>query len=87
MAPMEDFLDTEISNVDGQVITFFGVFDGYYGSGAAVYVKMDLFYHLMKHLESDGNTMPAIAEACRQTNQNWLKAEHDQSQVVMSGSG
>jgi protein phosphatase 1L len=80
MASIEDFLDTKISNVDGQVIAFFGVFDGHNGPGAAKYVKMNLFDNLVKQLESVADTKLAIAEAYKQTDQNWT--EHNHSQVV-----
>ncbi|CAM6024128.1 unnamed protein product [Sphagnum balticum] len=85
MASIEDFLDTKISHVHGQVIAFFGVFDGHNGSGAAKYLEMNLFDNLVKQLESVADTKLAIAEAYKQTDQNWTK--HNQSQVVKSGSG
>jgi protein phosphatase 1L len=85
MGSIEDFLETKISNVDGQVIAFFGVFDGHNGSGAAKYLKMNLFDNFVKQLESVADTKLAIAEAYKQTDQNWT--EHNQSRVVKSGSG
>uniref|UniRef100_A0A7N0TCV3 protein-serine/threonine phosphatase n=1 Tax=Kalanchoe fedtschenkoi TaxID=63787 RepID=A0A7N0TCV3_KALFE len=40
---MEDFYETRIDCVDGQIVGLFGVFDGHGGARAAEYVKQNLF--------------------------------------------
>jgi protein phosphatase 1L len=78
-ASMEDFHDTKISKVDSQVIGLFGVFDGHGGSRAAEYVKKHLFDNLLKHPKFIDDTKLAIAEAYKQTDQDYLKTEISQS--------
>jgi protein phosphatase 1L len=78
-ASMEDFHDTMISKVDSQVIGLFGVFDGHGGSRAAEYVKKHLFDNLLKHPKFIDDTKLAIAEAYKQTDQDYLKTEISQS--------
>jgi protein phosphatase 1L len=78
-ASMEDFHDTQISKVDSQVIGLFGVFDGHGGSRAAEYVKKHLFDNLLKHPKFIDDTKLAIAEAYKQTDQDYLKTEISQS--------
>ncbi|CAM6044752.1 unnamed protein product [Sphagnum compactum] len=78
-ASMEDFHDTMISKVDSQVIGLFGVFDGHGGSRAAEYVKKHLFDNLLKHPKFIDDTKLAIAEAYKQTDQDYLKTEISQN--------
>ncbi|CAM6019925.1 unnamed protein product [Sphagnum balticum] len=78
-ASMEDFHDTKISKVDSQVIGLFGVFDGHGGSRAAEYVKKHLFDNLLNHPKFIDDTKLAIAEAYKQTDQDYLKTEISQS--------
>ncbi|CAK9858594.1 unnamed protein product [Sphagnum jensenii] len=78
-ASMEDFHDTKISKVASQVIGLFGVFDGHGGSRAAEYVKKHLFDNLLKHPKFIDDTKLAIAEAYKQTDQDYLKTEISQS--------
>jgi protein phosphatase 1L len=75
-ASMEDFHDAKISKVGEQVIGLFGVFDGHGGSRAAEYVKKHLFDNLLKHPKFIDDTKLAIAEAYKQTDQDYLKAEN-----------
>ncbi|KAH9576446.1 hypothetical protein CY35_01G161700 [Sphagnum magellanicum] len=78
-ASMEDFHDTMIHKVGSQVIGLFGVFDGHGGSRAAEYVKKHLFDNLLKHPKFIDDTKLAIAEAYKQTDQDYLKTEISQS--------
>jgi protein phosphatase 1L len=75
-ASMEDFHDAKISKVGEQVIGLFGVFDGHGGSRAAEYVKKHLFDNLLKHPKFIDDTKLAIAEAYKQTDQDYLRAEN-----------
>jgi protein phosphatase 1L len=75
-ASMEDFHDTKISKVGEQLIGLFGVFDGHGGSRAAEYVKKHLFDNLLKHPKFIDDTKLAIAEAYKQTDQDYLRAEN-----------
>ncbi|KAK7302957.1 hypothetical protein RJT34_13854 [Clitoria ternatea] len=42
ISSMEDFYETGIDGVDGEIVSFFGVFDGHDGARAAKYVKLFL---------------------------------------------
>ncbi|CAK9875829.1 unnamed protein product [Sphagnum jensenii] len=75
-ASMEDFHDAKISKVGEQVIGLFGVFDGHGGSRAAEYVKKHLFDNMLKHPKFIDDTKLAIAEAYKQTDQDYLRAEN-----------
>ncbi|GJZ60956.1 probable protein phosphatase 2C 11 [Tanacetum coccineum] len=48
-ASMEDYFETTISEVDGRMVAFFGVFDGHGGSRTAEYLKNNLFKNLSGH--------------------------------------
>ncbi|CAJ2631067.1 unnamed protein product [Trifolium pratense] len=58
---MEDFFETKISEVDGQMVAFFGVFDGHGGSRTAEYLKHNLFKNLSSHPDFIRDTKTAIA--------------------------
>jgi len=75
---MEDFHDTKISEVGGQMVGLFGVFDGHGGSRAAEFVKQNLFDNLLKHPKFLSDTKAAIVETYKQTDQEYLKAENNQ---------
>lgn len=75
---MEDFHDTKISEVGGQMVGLFGVFDGHGGSRAAEFVKQNLFDNLLKHPKFLSDTRTAIVETYKQTDQEYLKAENSQ---------
>ncbi|XP_058089788.1 probable protein phosphatase 2C 11 isoform X7 [Magnolia sinica] len=75
---MEDFYETSISEVDGQMVAFFGVFDGHGGSRAAEYVKKNLFKNLSSHPDFINDTKTAIVEAFRQTDTDYLNEEKGQ---------
>ncbi|XP_042483423.1 probable protein phosphatase 2C 11 [Macadamia integrifolia] len=77
-ASMEDFYETRISEVDGQMVAFFGVFDGHGGSRAAEYLKHNLFKNLSSHPEFIKDTKSAIVEAFRQTDTDYLNQEKGQ---------
>ncbi|CAL5014387.1 unnamed protein product [Urochloa decumbens] len=62
-ASMEDFYETKIDCVDGQIIGLFGVFDGHGGAKVAEYVKENLFSHLLRHPKFMSDTKVAIAIA------------------------
>ncbi|KAI5650448.1 hypothetical protein M9H77_36453 [Catharanthus roseus] len=77
-ASMEDFYETRISEVDGQMVAFFGVFDGHGGSRTAEYLKNNLFKNLSSHPDFIRDTKSAIVEAFRQTDANYLDEEKGQ---------
>ncbi|KAI9200091.1 hypothetical protein LWI28_002649 [Acer negundo] len=74
-ASMEDFYETRISEVDGQMVAFFGVFDGHGGSRTAEYLKNNLFKNLSTHPDFIKDTKTAIVEAFRQTDEAYLNEE------------
>ncbi|XP_052190719.1 probable protein phosphatase 2C 59 isoform X1 [Diospyros lotus] len=57
---MEDFYETRIDGVDGEIVGLFGVFDGHGGARAAEYVKQNLFSNLIKHPKFISDTKSAI---------------------------
>ncbi|KAI5597467.1 hypothetical protein BDE02_02G068200 [Populus trichocarpa] len=74
-ASMEDFYETSISEVDGQMVAFFGVFDGHGGARTAEYLKNNLFKNLSSHPDFIRDTKTAIVEAFRQTDAEYLHEE------------
>ncbi|PQP98311.1 putative protein phosphatase 2C 11 isoform X1 [Prunus yedoensis var. nudiflora] len=58
---MEDYFEANISDVDGQMVAFFGVFDGHGGSRTAEYLKKNLFKNLSSHPDFIKDTKAAIA--------------------------
>ncbi|KAF3777114.1 putative protein phosphatase 2C 59 [Nymphaea thermarum] len=76
---MEDFYETKIAGVDGEIVGLFGVFDGHGGARAAEYVKQNLFSNLIRHPEFISNTRSAIADAYNQTDSDFLKSENSQN--------
>ncbi|KAL8225634.1 hypothetical protein R6Q57_018191 [Mikania cordata] len=77
-ASMEDYMETTISEVDGQMVAFFGVFDGHGGSRTAEYLKNTLFKNLSNHPGFVTDTKTAIVEAFRQTDADYLNGENSQ---------
>ncbi|XP_009768442.1 putative protein phosphatase 2C 11 isoform X2 [Nicotiana tabacum] len=77
-ASMEDFYETRISEVDGQMVAFFGVFDGHGGSRTAEYLKNNLFKNLSGHPDFIKDTKSAIVEAFKQTDADYLNEEKGQ---------
>ncbi|KAL7246022.1 hypothetical protein ACSBR2_001202 [Camellia fascicularis] len=75
---MEDFYETRISEVDGQMVAFFGVFDGHGGSRTAEYLKNNLFKNLSSHPDFITDTKSAIVESFRQTDVDYLNEEKGQ---------
>ncbi|GJX51666.1 probable protein phosphatase 2C 11 [Tanacetum coccineum] len=75
-ASMEDYFKATISKVDGQMVTFFGVFNGHGGSRIAKYFKNNLFNKLSGHTGFIKDTRNAIAEAFRQTDVDYLTGEN-----------
>ncbi|XP_022749238.1 probable protein phosphatase 2C 11 [Durio zibethinus] len=69
---MEDFYETRISEVDDQMVAFFGVFDGHGGSRTAEYLKKNLFKNLSAHPNFIKDTKTAIVEAFKQTDDEYL---------------
>ncbi|KAK6237085.1 hypothetical protein QUC31_020879 [Theobroma cacao] len=57
---MEDFYETRIDGVDGEIVGLFGVFDGHGGARAAEYVKQNLFSNLIRHPKFISDTKSAI---------------------------
>lgn len=76
---MEDFYETRIDGIDGEVIGLFGVFDGHGGARAAEYVKQNLFSNLIKHPNFISDTKSAIADAYSHTDSEFLKSENSQN--------
>ncbi|XP_010247126.1 PREDICTED: probable protein phosphatase 2C 59 isoform X1 [Nelumbo nucifera] len=66
---MEDFYETRIDGVDGEIVGLFGVFDGHGGARAAEYVKQNLFSNLIRHPKFISDTKSAIG-ACPCTDFN-----------------
>uniref|UniRef100_A0A2P2KA63 protein-serine/threonine phosphatase n=1 Tax=Rhizophora mucronata TaxID=61149 RepID=A0A2P2KA63_RHIMU len=77
-ASMEDFYETRLSEVDGQMVAFFGVFDGHGGARTAEYLKNNLFKNLSGHPKFIRDTKTAIVEAFRQTDADYLNEEKGQ---------
>ncbi|KAK6938333.1 PPM-type phosphatase-like domain [Dillenia turbinata] len=77
-ASMEDFFETRIAEVDGQMVAFFGVFDGHGGSRTAEYLKNNLFKNLSSHPDFIKDTKSAIVEAFRQTDADYLTEDKGQ---------
>ncbi|KAG6409694.1 hypothetical protein SASPL_127736 [Salvia splendens] len=80
---MEDFYETRIDGVDGEVVGLFGVFDGHGGARAAEYVKQNLFSNLIRHPKFISDTKSAIflipADAYNHTDSEFLKSENNQN--------
>ncbi|XP_020112180.1 probable protein phosphatase 2C 11 [Ananas comosus] len=74
-ASMEDFFETRIAEVDGQMVSFFGVFDGHGGARTAEYLKSHLFKNLSDHPDFIKDTKSAIVESFKQTDDNYLSEE------------
>eukprot|EP00262_Sarcandra_glabra_P006712 TRINITY_DN19206_c0_g1_i1.p1 TRINITY_DN19206_c0_g1~~TRINITY_DN19206_c0_g1_i1.p1 ORF type:complete len:277 (+),score=63.39 TRINITY_DN19206_c0_g1_i1:158-988(+) len=79
-ASMEDFYETRIAEVDGQMVAFFGVFDGHGGSRAAEYLKNNLFKNLSTHPKFIKDTKSAIVESFKQTDTDYLNGEKGQQE-------
>ncbi|XP_030448857.1 probable protein phosphatase 2C 59 [Syzygium oleosum] len=78
-ASMEDFYETRIDGVDGEIVGLFGVFDGHGGARAAEYVKQNLFSNLIRHPKFISDTKSAIADAYSHTDSEFLKSENNQN--------
>lgn len=76
---MEDFYETRIDGVDGEIVGLFGVFDGHGGARAAEYVKHNLFSNLISHPNFISDTKSAIADAYSHTDSEFLKSENNQN--------
>ncbi|KAJ0973155.1 hypothetical protein J5N97_021114 [Dioscorea zingiberensis] len=83
-ASMEDFYETRISEVDGQMVAFFGVFDGHGGSRVAEYLKSNLFNNVSNHPDFVKDPKSAIVEAFKQTDTDYLN--EDRGQLKDAGS-
>jgi protein phosphatase 1L len=77
-ASMEDYYETSISEVDGQMVAFFAVFDGHGGSRTAEYLKNHLFKNVISHPDFMKDTKSAIVEAFKQTDSDYLDEEKSQ---------
>ncbi|WOK99891.1 putative protein phosphatase 2C 59 [Canna indica] len=78
-ASMEDFYETRIDGVNGEIVGLFGVFDGHGGARAAEYVKKHLFRNLIEHPKFISDTKSAIADAYNHTDSEFLKSETTQN--------
>ncbi|CAN1239937.1 Probable protein phosphatase 2C 11 [Linum grandiflorum] len=83
---MEDFYETKISEVDGQTVAFFGVFDGHGGARTAEYLKNNLFKNLSSHPGFTKDTKKAIVETFRATDASYLKEEEGQKEAGSTAS-
>ncbi|CAH8281711.1 unnamed protein product [Eruca vesicaria subsp. sativa] len=72
---MEDFFETRIDGIDGEIVGLFGVFDGHGGARAAEYVKRHLFSNLITHPKFISDTKSAITDAYNHTDSELLKSE------------
>ncbi|KAJ4917307.1 putative protein phosphatase 2C 11 [Raphanus sativus] len=77
-ATMEDFFETRISDVDGQMVAFFAVFDGHGGARTAEYLKNNLFNNLVTHHDFISDTKKAIVQVFKQTDEEYLVEERGQ---------
>ncbi|WOG81992.1 hypothetical protein DCAR_0101151 [Daucus carota subsp. sativus] len=75
---MEDFYEASISEVDGQMVACFGVFDGHGGSRTAEYLKNNLFKNLSSHPDFIKDTKSAIVDSFRRTDADYLNEEKTQ---------
>lgn len=75
---MEDFYETSLSEVDGQMVAFFGVYDGHGGSRTAEYLKNHLFKNLSSHPDFIKDTKTAVVEVFKKTDENYLSEEKGQ---------
>ncbi|XP_010491752.1 PREDICTED: probable protein phosphatase 2C 69 [Camelina sativa] len=73
---MEDFFETRIDGVNGEIVGLFGVFDGHGGARAAEYVKRHLFSNLINHPKFISDTKSAITDAYNHTDSELLKSEN-----------
>ncbi|KAL0407878.1 UNVERIFIED_CONTAM: putative protein phosphatase 2C 59 [Sesamum radiatum] len=76
---MEDYYDTRIDGVDGEMVGLFGVFDGHGGAQAAQYVKRNLFSNLVRHPKFLSDIKSAIADTFSHTDSEFLKNESHQN--------
>ncbi|XP_051150044.1 probable protein phosphatase 2C 11 [Andrographis paniculata] len=77
-ASMEDYYEIRVSEVNGQTVALFGVFDGHGGFRTAEYLKKNLFKNLSNHPEFMRDTKAAIVESFRQTDDDYLNEEKNQ---------
>ncbi|CAD5331349.1 unnamed protein product [Arabidopsis thaliana] len=73
---MEDFFETRIDGINGEIVGLFGVFDGHGGARAAEYVKRHLFSNLITHPKFISDTKSAITDAYNHTDSELLKSEN-----------
>ncbi|XP_066349799.1 probable protein phosphatase 2C 45 [Miscanthus floridulus] len=85
-ASMEDFYETKIDCVDGQIIGLFGVFDGHGGAKVAEYVKENLFNNLVSHPKFISDTKIAIDDAYKSTDSEFLESDSSQNQCGSTAS-
>ncbi|KAK6158694.1 hypothetical protein DH2020_006008 [Rehmannia glutinosa] len=73
---MEDFYETRIDGVDGEVMQNY---TWSWGARAAEYVKQNLFSNLISHPKFISDTKSAIADAYSHTDSEFLKSENNQN--------
>ncbi|GAX74792.1 hypothetical protein CEUSTIGMA_g2239.t1 [Chlamydomonas eustigma] len=74
---MEDFYHAEFKKDSrcGEVIGFFGVFDGHGGPNAAHYVKTNLFNNLLQHAKFPSDMQAAVSESYTATDEQYMRQD------------
>ncbi|KAG6466793.1 hypothetical protein ZIOFF_075397 [Zingiber officinale] len=72
---MEDNYDHKSAEIDGNLISLFGIFDGHGGPRASEYLKEHLFNNLTKHPLLMVDTKVAISETFKRTDSDFLASE------------
>ncbi|GAY44752.1 hypothetical protein CUMW_084250 [Citrus unshiu] len=75
---MEEFCEASLSEVDGQKVAFFGVYDGHGGSRTAEYLRNHLFKNLSSRPDFIKDIKTAIVEVFRKSDENYLSEEKGQ---------
>ncbi|EPS68416.1 hypothetical protein M569_06352, partial [Genlisea aurea] len=75
-ASMEDYYEARVSEINGQMVALFGVYDGHGGSRTAEYLRTNLFKNLSSHPEFITDTKLAIVETFKRTDDDYLNEEN-----------
>ncbi|GAX76075.1 hypothetical protein CEUSTIGMA_g3518.t1 [Chlamydomonas eustigma] len=74
---MEDFHHAEFKrdSRSGEVVGFFGVFDGHGGPHAAHYVKTNLLNNLFQHAKFPSDILAAVTESYAATDEQYMRQD------------